>query len=360
MFSRAIAFAPVFFVAIAALAATTTVTPSNLGTWTMQNAHCSGGTNTGTTAIVAGPATPPLGSGSAQITIGTDGDSFDGFRTPDFNGTLLSALTTLSYSTYTQVDGSGGQSPYLLLNLDFDNDGVLDDQIFFEPVYQSATYFPSNPQGPLTTATWQTWDALNGGWWSVNSTAGADPGTNVKSLAAIIAAQPNARILAPGPGTGSFRVMGGCGGSAWTSYVGNFDGVNVGVTGTVTTYDFEPAPSITINDPSIAEGTGGTTNLVFTLTLSQAVSQTVTVNYTTADDTATVADGDYTLTAGTATFTPFSTTATISVPIGTDNEFEPSETFFVNLTGAANATIADSRRLRLLMCPGPSRSRPFH
>ena len=47
----------------------------------------------------------------AQINIGTDGDSFAGFRTTEFNGVPLSALTSLSYSTYTQVDGSGDQRP---------------------------------------------------------------------------------------------------------------------------------------------------------------------------------------------------------------------------------------------------------
>src|SRR6266542_1248053 len=171
-----------FLLAASAIAATTTVTPSSLTPWTTQIAHCSGGSSTGTATIVSGPGTPPLGVGSAQITIGSDGDSFNGFRTAAFNGTLLSALTTLSYSTYVQVDGSGGQAPYLLFNLDFNNDGTLDDQIFFEPLYHSATYFPSNPQGPLTTGTWQTWDALNGGWWSLNGTAGAGPGTNVKAL----------------------------------------------------------------------------------------------------------------------------------------------------------------------------------
>ena len=60
--------------------------------------------------------------------------------------------------------------------------------------------------------------------------------------------------------------------------------------------------------------TGGTTNFVFNLTLSEAVSQTVTVDYTTADGTATAADLDYTpvVVAGTATFTAGTTATTIT------------------------------------------------
>src|SRR5436309_15529765 len=52
-------------------------------------------------------------------------------------------------------------------------------------------------------------------------------------------------------------------------------------------------PTISISDVSQNEGNVGPTLFTFTVSLSSASSQTITVNYATADGTATVADGDY-------------------------------------------------------------------
>src|SRR5690606_5822117 len=83
-------------------------------------------------------------------------------------------------------------------------------------------------------------------------------------------------------------------------------------------------------------------NATFTVTLSAASGQTVTVNYATADGTATQ-PADYTSTSGTLTFTPGSTTQTITVPVIGEAVPEADETFFVNLSGASNATISDNQ-----------------
>jgi hypothetical protein len=110
--------------------------------------------------------------------------------------------------------------------------------------------------------------------------------------------------------------------------------------GTIT--DNDAAPTISINDVTIAEGDSGTTNATFNVTLSAASGFIVTVNYATADGTAT-AGSDYQLTSGTLTFNPGQTTQTIIVPINGDTTFEPNETFVVNLTTPANATILDNQ-----------------
>jgi len=110
--------------------------------------------------------------------------------------------------------------------------------------------------------------------------------------------------------------------------------------GTIT--DNDAAPTISINDVTIAEGNSGTTNATFNVTLSAASSFTVTVNYATADGTAT-AGSDYQSTSGTLTFTPGQTTQTILVPINGDTTFESNETFVVNLTAPTNATILDNQ-----------------
>jgi autotransporter-associated beta strand protein len=317
---------------------------NSLHGWTQQHTTC-GASSTGSQSFVVGPDTPPAGAGSLRYQIGTDGDSFETIRNPDYHDTRLSALSTLSYSTYVTQDGSGGQAAYLLLNIDFDNDGTLDDQIFFEPVYQSATYFPANPQAALVTGTWQAWDALHGGWWSTGGIAGANPGTEVKSLADYIAAQPNARIINSATGVGGFRIATGCGAGAWDNFDGNADNLLVGVNGANTTYDLEPLPRLSIDDVTHAEGDSGTTDYTFTVTLDSASDQTVTVDYSTADDTATTADGDYNAVATTQlSFAPGETTKPLTVTVNGDTVFESDEQFFVNLSNpSATATILDGQ-----------------
>ncbi|HUQ89813.1 MAG TPA: Calx-beta domain-containing protein [Vicinamibacterales bacterium] len=105
-----------------------------------------------------------------------------------------------------------------------------------------------------------------------------------------------------------------------------------------------PQPTLTINDLSIAEGNSGTAIATFTVTLSPInSSQTVTVNYATADGTATTANNDYVAASGTLTFSPSVATQTIAVTVNGDTTIEPSETFVVNLSGATNATIGDAQ-----------------
>ncbi len=102
-------------------------------------------------------------------------------------------------------------------------------------------------------------------------------------------------------------------------------------------------PSLAINDVAVTEGNSGTTNANFTVTLSAASTTAVTVNYATADQTAT-APSDYTATSGTLTFAPGVLTQTISVPVVGDTTFEPNETFAVNLSAvSSNATILDNQ-----------------
>jgi hypothetical protein len=102
------------------------------------------------------------------------------------------------------------------------------------------------------------------------------------------------------------------------------------------------APSLSINNVSVTEGETGTINAVFTVSLSAASSQTITVHYATADGTATVADNDYSTTSGTLTFAPNQTTATIPVPVVGDRIAEPNETFTVNLSQPTNAFLSPS------------------
>lgn len=101
--------------------------------------------------------------------------------------------------------------------------------------------------------------------------------------------------------------------------------------------------TLTVGDVSIVEGNSGTSVATFTVTLSPVSSQTVTVNYATSNGTATTSNNDYTAASGTLTFTPGSSSRTISVTVRGDTTVEPNETFFVNLSGVANAQIGDAQ-----------------
>src|SRR5207247_10548141 len=82
---------------------------------------------------------------------------------------------------------------------------------------------------------------------------------------------------------------------------------------------------------------------ISTVTLSAPSSFTVTVNWATADGTATVANNDYVAANGTLTFPPGVTTQTITNLVNGDAFDEANETFVVNLSGATNATISDAQ-----------------
>jgi hypothetical protein len=111
-------------------------------------------------------------------------------------------------------------------------------------------------------------------------------------------------------------------------------------------------PALSINDVSVSEGNDGTTSAVFTVTLSQASSQTVTVNYATADGSAMTADNDYVGKSGTLTFAPGQTSQTVSVTVNGDYKAEPDEDFFVNLSGAVNASVADGQGRGVILDDG--------
>ncbi len=112
--------------------------------------------------------------------------------------------------------------------------------------------------------------------------------------------------------------------------------------GLVTIVDDDPR--IRVSSPSEWEGNEGTTLMTFTVSLSAAYAEAVTVNYSTADGTATTADNDYLAASGTRTFAPGETSKTLAVQVVGDARPEPEETFFVNLSGvSANAVIDRGR-----------------
>ncbi|MEK0189086.1 Calx-beta domain-containing protein, partial [Microcoleus anatoxicus] len=108
-------------------------------------------------------------------------------------------------------------------------------------------------------------------------------------------------------------------------------------TATITNDD---TPLISINNVVVTEGNTGTVNATFTASLSAVSNLPVTVNYATADGTATTADSDYTAATGSVSFAAGETTKTIAVAVNGDAKLETDETFNVNLSNPVNGTIA--------------------
>jgi hypothetical protein len=104
--------------------------------------------------------------------------------------------------------------------------------------------------------------------------------------------------------------------------------------------------TLSINDVSLNEGNAGVTPFVFTVTLNKAVQGGVSVDFATANGTATTANNDYTATNGTLNFTGNAgETKTVTVNVNGDTTVEPNETFVVNLSNVSNAsvTLADGQ-----------------
>jgi hypothetical protein len=107
--------------------------------------------------------------------------------------------------------------------------------------------------------------------------------------------------------------------------------------GTITNDD--QVPDISIDDQSVTEGDAGTSTLTFNVTLSNPSDQTVTVDYTTNDGTATTADSDYDAAADTVTFDPGQTAKTVDVTVNGDLTHESDETFTVDLSNPSNGNV---------------------
>ncbi|WP_288342537.1 Calx-beta domain-containing protein [uncultured Roseivirga sp.] len=96
---------------------------------------------------------------------------------------------------------------------------------------------------------------------------------------------------------------------------------------------------ISINDPSVAEGESGSTNLTFTVSLSQpAPAGGATVNYATSDGTANSAS-DYTAASGTVSFAVGESSRTVTVSVAGDAIVEDDETVTVTLTNPTGTNI---------------------
>ena len=95
-------------------------------------------------------------------------------------------------------------------------------------------------------------------------------------------------------------------------------------------------PTLSVAEAEVDEGPDAA--LSFTVTLSRALSDTVTVRYATSDGTARAGD-DYTATSGTLAFAAQETSRSVSVPVADDGHDEGAETVTLTLSSPSPSRV---------------------
>jgi hypothetical protein len=114
------------------------------------------------------------------------------------------------------------------------------------------------------------------------------------------------------------------------------------------TIDDDDGPRVQAPDLAVTEGNAGSTAATFVLGLTAGSPQPVVVSYATSDGTA-QGGSDFQATSGTVTFPPGTITVNVVVNVTGDTQNEPDEVFYLNLTGAVDATVgkpATTARIR--------------
>jgi hypothetical protein len=198
-------------------------------------------------AFVNGPAVPPLGRGSLELTT-VDSNGKQQHLETQQSGRPISAVNQMSYWTYRHAESTGVPVQVAAINMEVlgANTGVSGGYATFvyEPVY--------NAPPPVADNVWQRWDAYRSGtaiWWSTKDIPGPVPGTflvcnpngpNAGSpacanklfvpWAVLVAANPGATILSYGVNQGSGN----------PGLISNVDALSIGVGDDHWVYDFEP------------------------------------------------------------------------------------------------------------------------
>ena len=124
-------------------------------------------------------------------------------------------------------------------------------------------------------------------------------------------------------------------------------GLATGVDATGTIVDDEELPIISIADASRAEGSAIARDMNFAVTLNEARTWPVSVNYATSSNIgsgAATVGTDYLETSGTLRFAAGETRKTITVSVLGDMDVEDDETFTVTLSAPVDAVISTTAR----------------
>ncbi|MGI0491461.1 Calx-beta domain-containing protein [Alkalinema pantanalense CENA528] len=276
------------------------------------------------------------GETSKNITIQVIGDT-----TPEVNETYQVQLSSATNGTF-----SGGGSTLVATGTITDDDAPVVPKVSITPTLVSKTEGNSGSQfyqftiqldQPTTQQVSVQYATVDG--TAVSSGLSADYGGKSGTL-----------IFAPGETskTVAIEVFGDTNFEANETFklqLSNPQNATLGTTeatGEILNDDAAPLPGLSVlaTPTTVVEGNAGTTKTVtFTVSLSSAATQPVTVTYTTVDGTATSAGNDYIPVSGSLTFAPGETSKTVNVTVIGDNTVEPDEDFSLNLSNPTNAKI---------------------
>ncbi|MCW5877069.1 MAG: sortase [Anaerolineales bacterium] len=183
----------------------------------------------GTAGFMAGPATPPIGSGSFNVQL-NDGGVGIALIAQKYGGTKLDDIATLTYSTYTN---SSTQAISFQINYDPDLTTV-------EATWYGRLVYEPYLNGSVTTNTWQTWDMINGGnglWWATGAPVNVTcPISSPCTWDDLIATWPDIGVRNDFNTAILFKA-----GAGWNGFNGNVDNFTFEIAGGDTDiYDFEP------------------------------------------------------------------------------------------------------------------------
>ena len=196
------------------------VRPSDLNGWVESK------TGDADVEFVAGPATPPSGAGSLEFRVGSTSlfsPAGARMRLGDTWNIKLSTVGIIQYSTYVQswrhcrrfgFFGRSRRAVYVALDIDHDENGTVDDVIYYQPAFN----------GRIRCNTWQEWNATVGLWYSLSDPVFAAPG---RPLAHYLLEHPLAAIVHDGSGSG-ISLAAGYGSRRWRHFLGNADEFSIG------------------------------------------------------------------------------------------------------------------------------------
>lgn len=115
-----------------------------------------------------------------------------------------------------------------------------------------------------------------------------------------------------------------------------------GLTQTASLEQYTPRPAVSIDGVAVTEWDAGSIAATFTLSLSEASGEEVTVQVATEDGTATAGE-DYAAASAAVTFAPGTTTRTFTVTVQGDTAVEPDETFSARLSNPGHALLGAER-----------------
>jgi hypothetical protein len=106
-------------------------------------------------------------------------------------------------------------------------------------------------------------------------------------------------------------------------------------------WQFSALPTLFITNAALSNNTNGNSNIVFSVALSSACSNLVSVNFSTTNGSA-VAPADYIATNGTLLFNPGVTNQTIPVRVNFNTNPPAIKNFTVNLSSPTNAALGNT------------------